>query len=263
MLLFLLSASSLLCKSCDLAVSSKISVLTSLSSSRSGVVLQTAAINSAMFTIGRIITFGMTGMAIVVVPIYQAETAPEVLRGMFGSTIQLMIITGSIVATCVTYGTKGMDSDAGWRIPTGLQLLMPALIFLLLPILPESPRWLLSQDRRDEACKNLRKLRKKATEEEIQLEIEALQFAHANEEKGTWAEVFDKTNRVSLLALTQPLSSSYTHHANPCRSALVSPCSPCLGSRLLARLSQASMQSSSTNLRALATVPSSSISSRP
>lgn len=149
-----------------------------------------------MFTIGRVILFGMTGMAIVVVPIYQAETAPKALRGMFGSTIQLMIIFGQVVATLVTYGTKGIDSDAGWLIPVTLQVLMPILIFALLPFIPESPRWLLSRDRREDAVKNLRKLRKSASEEEIQQEIDALVFAQKTEVKGSWSEVFDKTNRV-------------------------------------------------------------------
>lgn len=149
-----------------------------------------------MFTVGRIILFGMTGMAIVVVPIYQAETAPKVLRGMFGSTIQLMIVFGQVVATLVSYGTKNMPTDAGWQIPVSLQILMPTLIFLMLPLLPESPRWLLSRDRREDAVKSLRKLRKRATEEEIQLEIAALSYAHANEQKGSWSEVFDQTNRV-------------------------------------------------------------------
>ncbi|KAL2210860.1 general substrate transporter [Sarocladium strictum] len=161
-----------------------------------GVVLQAAAQNAAMFTIGRVILFGMTGMAIVVVPIYQAETAPKALRGMFGSTIQLMIIFGQVVATLVSYGTKSIDTDAGWQIPVTLQILMPVLIFVLLPFLPESPRWLLSRDRREDAVKNLRKLRKSSTEEQIQEEIEALMFAKSSEVKGTWSEVFDKTNRV-------------------------------------------------------------------
>jgi MFS family permease len=152
-----------------------------------------------MFTVGRIVTFGMTGMAIVVVPIYQAETAPHVLRGMFASTIQLMIVLGQLVATCVTYGTKNIGSDAGWRVPIALQLIMPTAIFLLLPFLPESPRWLLSQDRPEDARQNLRKLRKNASEEEIQTEVEMLMFAHVNEHKGTWSEVFDRANRVSQL----------------------------------------------------------------
>ncbi|VUC26093.1 unnamed protein product [Clonostachys rosea] len=161
-----------------------------------GVTLQTSATTAAQFTIGRVITFAMTGMAIVVIPIYTAEVSPKVLRGMFGSTIQVMIIFGQVISTLVTYGTKNMKTAAGWQIPTGLQLVVPCIIFVLLPFLPESPRWLLSRNRRDLAVVNMRKLRKSASEEEIQTEIEALEYAHAHEEKGSWAEVFDKTNRV-------------------------------------------------------------------
>lgn len=164
--------------------------------------MQSAAQNAATFTIGRVILFGMTGMAIVVVPIYQAETAPKALRGMFGSTIQLMIIFGQVVATLVSYGTKTISSNAGWQIPVSLQVVMPALIFVLLPFLPESPRWLLARDRREDALKNLRKLRKSASEDELRREIDALVYTNANEQKGTWAEVFDKTNRVGKSLIT-------------------------------------------------------------
>lgn len=90
-------------------------------------------------------------MAVVVVPIYQSETAPRELRGMFASTIQGMIILGQVIAACVAYGTQRLTSEAAWRIPIGLKLLMPLLIFVLLPMLPESPRWLLAKDRYDSA----------------------------------------------------------------------------------------------------------------
>ncbi|CEL11142.1 hypothetical protein ASPCAL14247 [Aspergillus calidoustus] len=161
-----------------------------------GVVLQMAAVNSAMFTIGRIITFGMTGMAIVVVPIYNAETCPQVLRGMFSSTLQLMISLGSLVASCVTYGTKNTAGDAGWRIPTGLQFIMPAFLLLLYPLIPESPRWLLLHNRREDALDNLRRLRPGTTEEALQFEIDALLRVQQNETQGSWAEVFSPSNRV-------------------------------------------------------------------
>jgi MFS family permease len=147
----------------------------------------------------------MTGLAIVVIPIYSAEVSPKVLRGMFASTIQVMIIFGQVISTLVTYGTKSMQSAAGWRIPIGLQLLVPAIIFCLLPFLPESPRWLLSRNRRDLAVVSMKKLRKSATDEDIQTEIEALAYAHAHEEKGTWGEVFDKSNRVSTFAKSKKL----------------------------------------------------------
>ncbi|KAJ5464666.1 uncharacterized protein N7458_000352 [Penicillium daleae] len=187
-----------------------------------GVTLQTAAVDSAMFTIGRVITFGMTGMAIVVVPIYQAETAPEALRGMFSSTIQLMIILGQVVAICVTYGTKNIGGNAGWRIPIGLQLLLPTVLFMLLPFVPESPRWLLSRDRREDCARNPRKLRKNASEENIQIEIEAIAYAHANEHKGTWTQVFDKTNRVrTAVAILAMFGQQITGQAFPTQYGVV------------------------------------------
>lgn len=149
-----------------------------------------------MFTIGRVITFGMTGMAIVVVPIYQAETAPGPLRGMFASTIQLNIAIGTLIASVVILGTKAIDGNAAWLIPIGLQLPIPVIFLALIPLLPESPRWLLSRGRREEAAKNLRKLRNGVAEAELERELQALAYAHHNEQKGSWAEVFDKNNRV-------------------------------------------------------------------
>lgn len=167
----------------------------------SGAALQTSAHHSAQFTLGRIIAYAMTGMAVVVVPIFHSETAPAPLRGMFGCTIQFMIIFGQIVASLVTFGTQNIRSNVGWQLPIGLQLVVPAVILALLPVLPESPRWLLSQDRGEDAVKNLRKLRRKATEEEIVFEIESLRYANAVEHKGSWADVFDKKNRVGLVRL--------------------------------------------------------------
>ncbi len=108
---------------------------------RSGVLLQTTATTAAQFTIGRFISFGMTGMTIVVVPIYTSETAPKVLRGMMTSTLQLMIVLGQLVAGLVTFGTQNITSDRGWQIPVSLQFICPTLILVLLPLVPESPRW--------------------------------------------------------------------------------------------------------------------------
>ena len=161
-------------------------------------------------------------MAIVVVPIYQAETSPRVLRGMFASTIQVMITFGSLVATLIAYGTQHITSRRGWQIPIGLQLVMPAIITVLLPLLPESPRWLLSQGRRDDALKNLKKLRKGESETSLRLELEAISFANSSEEKGSWSEVFDRTNRVRTgVAILAMFGQQITGQAFPSQYGVI------------------------------------------
>ena len=160
-------------------------------------------------------------MAVVVVPIYHSEIAPPELRGLFGSAIQGMIILGQVIAAVIAYGTQKLSSDAAWRVPIALQLVMPAIIFALLPFLPESPRWLLSKDRYDDAAQNLRSLRKNATEEEIDFELASLRHARTNEHKGGWAEVFDAKNRARCLRDTFVRRPLLTRPADPHRCCRV------------------------------------------
>ena len=129
---------------------------------------------------------------------------------MFASTIQLMIVFGQVVSSLVTYGTKSIPSTAGWRIPIGLQLVSPGGRPLSLAVVPESPRWLLDRQHDDEAFKSLRKLRKNCSDEDIHLEIESLKYTYAHEDKGTWAEVFDKTNRVCHIL--HIVKDSFSYH---------------------------------------------------
>ena len=64
---------------------------------------------------------------------------------------------GSIIASWVAYGCSNIDSDMGFRIPIWLQLVTSALVCLFTWFIPESPRWLMAQDRTDEALAILAK----------------------------------------------------------------------------------------------------------
>ncbi|TVY89535.1 High-affinity glucose transporter [Lachnellula willkommii] len=134
------------------------------------------------------------GICVIVMPAFMAECAPASLRGMITSQLQGQIVTAQLIATVVNYKTSTIHSNNGWRIYVGIQFVMPVILLLLFPFIIESPRWLLSAGRIDEASKSLQKLRKK-TEYDVRDEMSLLASSEGNEEKGTWKEVFDGNNR--------------------------------------------------------------------
>lgn len=72
-------------------------------------------------------------------------------RGTLTTMYNCLWYLGSIIAAWTVFGTVGYTTDAGWRIPVALQALMPFIQGLLIYCLPESPRWLCSKERHDEA----------------------------------------------------------------------------------------------------------------
>jgi hypothetical protein len=56
-----------------------------------------------------------------------------------------------------TFGTRNMEGNIAWRIPTILQVLIPVLSLPGLIWAPESPRWLISNDRSEQARELLEK----------------------------------------------------------------------------------------------------------
>jgi sugar porter (SP) family MFS transporter len=89
------------------------------------------------------------GISSLVVPTYIAEMAPPKNRGTLVSLHQFMVTVGILAAYLVGYGLAG-DTD-GWRWMIGVAVVPAALMFCGVLILPESPRWLMSQGRTGEA----------------------------------------------------------------------------------------------------------------
>lgn len=64
---------------------------------------------------------------------------------------------GSIVAAWVTYRTFRIENSWSWRIPSILQALPSLIQMVFIYFTPESPRWLISRDRTEDATKVLSK----------------------------------------------------------------------------------------------------------
>jgi sugar porter (SP) family MFS transporter len=100
----------------------------------------------AVFVAARICGGLGVGAAILTAPVYIAEIAPARSRGSLVSLNQLMIVIGISVSFFSNYFLLSLGTDS-WRWMLGVQAVPAALYFLLLTLVPESPRWLLSKGR--------------------------------------------------------------------------------------------------------------------
>lgn len=62
---------------------------------------------------------------------------------------------GGLIAAAVTYGTSTIESTWAWRIPSLLQGVFAIISIVVLPFIPESPRFLQSKGRTQEAIQAL------------------------------------------------------------------------------------------------------------
>ncbi|PSN67945.1 major myo-inositol transporter iolT [Corynespora cassiicola Philippines] len=72
-------------------------------------------------------------------------------RAILTSLFNASYFIGAIVAAGISIRTAEMKTDWGWRLPSLLQICPSMLQIATVFLLPESPRWLVSKDRDDEA----------------------------------------------------------------------------------------------------------------
>ncbi|UQC87169.1 lactose permease [Colletotrichum lupini] len=110
---------------------------------------------------------------------------------------------GSIAAAWITFGTRNIPSTWSWRIPSLLQMAPSVVQLAAIWFVPESPRWLISHDRGDEAMEALKQYHGEGEETElVRLEFEEIRAAIDNEKRlgsTTWASmVKTKGNRYRM-----------------------------------------------------------------
>ncbi|KAK2609596.1 hypothetical protein N8I77_003091 [Diaporthe amygdali] len=110
-----------------------------------GIILQTAAQNIAMFVVGRIILGFGTGVSGVAAGVYLSETFPSRWRAWGVGLLNDFYYVGALIAAGITLGTGQWQSTWAWRAPSLFQGIFSVLCIVVLPFIPESPRWLAYQ----------------------------------------------------------------------------------------------------------------------
>lgn len=84
-------------------------------------------------------------------PVLVSELAHPKQRVVVTSIYNTSIFIGLILGSWITFGTYSIPSNWSWKIPCLLQIILPAYQMCLIWFCPESPRWLVTRGRVEEA----------------------------------------------------------------------------------------------------------------
>jgi sugar porter (SP) family MFS transporter len=99
----------------------------------------------------RFVTGVLLGCITVVTPMFIAEISPAKKRGQLVLLNQFFVVSAIFLAFVVNYFLAKAFGDSSWRWRIGVEFIPAALFFALLFLVPESPRWLVNQNRNEEA----------------------------------------------------------------------------------------------------------------
>ncbi|XP_031412083.1 solute carrier family 2, facilitated glucose transporter member 6 isoform X1 [Meleagris gallopavo] len=135
----------------------KLSIMFSAVPSAVGYALMASAQGIEMLVLGRVLTGYAGGVTAASIPVYISEISHPGVRGMLGTCPQIMAVLGSLILYAL-----GLLLDWRWLAVAGE---VPVLtMILLLCFMPNSPRFLLSQGKEDEALRSLCWLRGRDTD---------------------------------------------------------------------------------------------------
>lgn len=145
-----------------------------------------------LIVVFRLIIGVAIGVASYTAPLYISEISPPGSRGALVSLNQLMITCGIVVSYLVDYMLSG---NAQWRWMFALGAI-PAVILLIGMLgLAESPRWLVSKNRMDEARDVLSHIREG---ENVSAELESIRSSIVIK-KASWRELCEPWVRPALV----------------------------------------------------------------
>ncbi|XP_057537661.1 probable polyol transporter 4 isoform X1 [Amaranthus tricolor] len=167
---------------------------------QTGAAIMALAPNFGVLLTGRLFAGVGIGFGVMIAPVYIAEIAPAIARGSLTSFPEIFINLGILLGYISNYVFSGLPTHINWRIMLGVGILPSVFIGGALFVIPESPRWLVMQNRIDEARVVLQKTID--NDKEVHEKLADIQQAAGNtnadkyEQKAVWKELLHPTPAV-------------------------------------------------------------------
>ncbi|KAI5066258.1 hypothetical protein GOP47_0018882 [Adiantum capillus-veneris] len=105
--------------------------------------------------LGRLVEGIGVGFAMMIAPVYSAELAPAHVRGCLVSLTEFFINVGILLGYMISFAFQYLPEHINWRAMLGAGMLPSVVLAVGVVIMPESPRWLVTQRKMMEAKKVL------------------------------------------------------------------------------------------------------------
>ncbi|CAD0094952.1 unnamed protein product, partial [Aureobasidium mustum] len=137
-----------------------------------GAVVQASTFSLGQSIAGRIISGFGVGIFTGTVPMYVSETADARHKGSLVLLEGVFALSGIALAAWINFGIYHASGSVTFRFPLAFQLLFILVLLACCPFLPESPRWLVLQQRNEEAAVILSRLMDRDVDSpEVTLEV--------------------------------------------------------------------------------------------
>ena len=131
------------------------------------------------------------GASSVVGPMYISEISPAHSRGRLVALFQFNVVSGILIAFISNYLLNGI-SEESWRWMLGVQAIPSLVFFSLVFLVPESPRWLMTKQREDEAKKVLGEIGEKNVQGAMSQIRESLHHEKGAEKESLFSGKYNK-----------------------------------------------------------------------
>lgn len=147
-----------------------------------------------MFLFFRFLTGILLGCISVVTPMFIAEISPAALRGRLVLMNQFNVVTAIFLAYVVNYLISGAFAEGSWRYMIGVEAIPAFAFFALLFRVPDSPRWMAMNNRKDEAIAIFTRIGAENPQAEVKLILDSIK----SQENTGHGKLFGKENRFAV-----------------------------------------------------------------